>query len=163
MKNKNLLAIRKLGHNIGRCPKSILELVEKQRLDLFLHNNKNIILAGACKGPKSASFKEAEASAILRALKKANKLGLSRVHILIDALSMVKALKGEEDSSIKTIVDDILDVVKAFELSDFSFILRKFNRDAHLFAKLVLKVMITLCGPLFLHSSCPESILMCKF
>lgn len=43
-------------------------------------------------------------------------------------------LKG--GGHIKAIVEDILDVVKAFELIDFSFIPRNFNRDAHLFAKL---------------------------
>lgn len=56
-----------------------------------------------------------------------------RIHNLTDALSMAKALKGEEDWNIKVIVEDISNVDKAFQLPDISFIHIKFNRDPHLF------------------------------
>lgn len=91
------------------------------------------ILAGAIKGHRRASAKEAEACVILYTLKKVKELELSKIHILLNVLCVVKGIQVKKYWSIKPVVQDILDVAYTFDLVDFSFIPRTFNGQAHSF------------------------------
>lgn len=78
---------------------------------------------------------EAEVCAILFALNKAKKLGLSKIHILSHALRHGRNLR-QRRLKFQGFVHDILKVTNTFNLVDFSFIPRTVNEHAHSLAKL---------------------------
>lgn len=70
---------------------------------LFILTN-SLLIAGASKGARSFSAKEAEASAIIYALRRAEELGLFKIHVVSEERS---AINGAEDWSIGSFMEDI--------------------------------------------------------
>lgn len=71
--------------------------------------------------------KEAEVYTILFAMKKAKELRYRRIFLASDALEVVKAVNGVDDSSIKYFIKDILVLMLCFETAKFEHIVRNFN------------------------------------
>lgn len=108
------------------------------------------VLPTLCFGPGSypptnASFEnqffmvgvaiEVDACAILSVLKKAKKLGLSKIHILSHALRHGRNSR-QRRLKFQGFEHDILKMANTFNLIDFSFISRTINEHVHSLAKL---------------------------
>lgn len=98
---------------------------------LFILTN-SLLIAGASKGARCFSAKEAEASAIIYALRRAEELGLFKIHVVPEERS---AINGAEDWSIGSFMEDIEGLCKSFLACKFSFICRNLNKAAHRPAK----------------------------
>ncbi|XXG66341.1 hypothetical protein AAC387_Pa05g3844 [Persea americana] len=87
--------------------------------------------AGFVDGPKVNSTKEAEARAILHALKEATLQGFSKIQLLSDAYEVIIAISGLIYWSIHHILLDIKDFNSKFEEISFAHIPRNINVYAH--------------------------------
>lgn len=67
--------------------------------------NDKLVVAGAYRADGRNSAKEAEMCAIFCSLKRAKGLGILKAQVLSDTLEVVKALNGENDWSIKGLID----------------------------------------------------------
>lgn len=82
--------------------------------------------------------KEAEARAILCALKKANDIGFLKARILTDALEVANEINGDEDWMIESLVQDILLISRTFKSISFGHVTRNSNKAAHQLTRLNL-------------------------
>ena len=73
--------------------------------------------------------------AILSAVIEAKAMGFSKVHILTDALEVVRAIKGNSDWFIDPILQDISMEALSFECFEISDIPKSMNAVAYNFAK----------------------------
>eukprot|EP00268_Persea_americana_P067154 TRINITY_DN9206_c0_g1_i1.p1 TRINITY_DN9206_c0_g1~~TRINITY_DN9206_c0_g1_i1.p1 ORF type:complete len:131 (+),score=6.51 TRINITY_DN9206_c0_g1_i1:83-475(+) len=103
--------------------------------DFALFFTRSLVAARASKGPKVISAKEAETRALLFALNAIKDCRFSRVRVHMDALKVVKSIKGSKYWSIQSLVGDILKCLKHYESFETFFIPRDLNRVAHYLAK----------------------------
>ena len=100
-----------------------------------LFSNGSLVATGASKGPRVISAKEAETRALHFALNAIKDCIFSRVRVHMDALEVVRSIKGSKDWSIQPLVGDILKCLKHFGSFETFFIPRDLNRVAHYLAK----------------------------
>lgn len=74
---------------------------------------------------------KAEARAVLFSLAKVREFKLDQILFLLDSLEVIRAIKGNEDWTIRSFVMDIRDLAKSFELIRFRHLSRALNRAAH--------------------------------
>lgn len=86
-------------------------------------------------GCKCSSAKEAKMRVITVAMRKAKDFEILKARIFLNAMGVIKALKGVEDWPIENLVDDILGFSCFFKKNNFSFIPRKLNRAVNCLAK----------------------------
>ena len=93
------------------------------------------MVAGTSKGLRVISAKEYETRALLFVLNAIKDCRFSRVRVHMDALEVVKSIKGSKDWSIQPLVGDILKCLKHFKSFETFFIPRDLNRVAYYLAK----------------------------
>ena len=84
---------------------------------------------------KLSSSKEAEVRAILFAMKEARSWGFRKIHLLSDALEVIRAINGLMDWAIQPILRDINELRSKFEDISFFHVPRRLNQFAHELAK----------------------------
>lgn len=85
--------------------------------------------------PKVTSYKEIEVRAILAIVFEVRARDFSRVHVLSDALEVVRAIHGSFDWFIDPVLHDIESLASNSESIEFSIISRMLNSIAHDSAK----------------------------
>ena len=111
----------------------------KAGYDYAIWINGSFVVAGSLDGSKVSSSKESETRAILSAVIKAKAMGFSKVHILTDALEVVRGIKGKLDWSIDPILQDISMEASSFECFQVSYIPKTMNVVTHNSAKKTYK------------------------
>lgn len=71
--------------------------------------------AGASRGLKMCSSKEAETGVVLLALSKAKDWGFHMIHLFLDALEVISALNGGKDCALTTCIMDVFELARHFE------------------------------------------------
>lgn len=83
--------------------------------------------------------KEAEAQAILFALKKVREFQLDNILFFTDSLEIVCTIEGNKDRILMSVVVDMLVLVKRFAFIKFRHFFRVLNVAAHFLAKFCFK------------------------
>lgn len=65
------------------------------------------------------------------------------MHVFSNALEVINAIRGGENWTIESVLLDVHEISKRYDLINFSFVPRKINEAAHRLAKFVLCGMMT--------------------
>ena len=92
-----------------------------------------IILVGVQQRPGTIASEIGEAQACLFALQSAQQYGFLKLCVEGDCLPLIQKLQNKtvEDNFVGLIISDILNLVKQFEFTAFSFVKREGNKVAH--------------------------------
>lgn len=95
----------------------------------------SFVVASIVKEKKCFKAKEAEACAIIYALRRARVFGFHKIHIVSDAQEVINTVNEAEDQTLRNFVEEIGEVCKSFVSISFSYVSRKFNGVTHSLAK----------------------------